>query len=93
MNISRLTVRAIGAFCAAAAGLAISNAQAQDTRLYAFSSGALTLGKGILQNLAPLPKFDELGRPAWLFGETVHRSCTRAGYYEEGTFAHQAGDK
>ncbi|HEY9567277.1 MAG TPA: N-acyl homoserine lactonase family protein [Thalassobaculum sp.] len=29
-------------------------AQAQDIKLYAFSSGALTLGKGILQNLAPL---------------------------------------
>ncbi|HSD53082.1 MAG TPA: N-acyl homoserine lactonase family protein [Burkholderiales bacterium] len=29
-------------------------AQAQDIRLYAFSSGALTLGKGILQNLAPI---------------------------------------
>ncbi|HEV8259262.1 MAG TPA: N-acyl homoserine lactonase family protein, partial [Burkholderiales bacterium] len=28
-------------------------AQAQDTRLYAFSHGTLTIGKGILQNLAP----------------------------------------
>jgi N-acyl homoserine lactone hydrolase len=54
MNISRFTVRAIGTVCAAAAGLAISNAQAQDIKMYAFSSGALTLGKGILQNLAPL---------------------------------------
>src|SRR5260221_1443815 len=46
-----------------------------------------------LQGLGPVPEFDELGRPAWLFSETVHRNCTRAGYYEEGTFAHQAGDK
>lgn len=30
-----------------------STASAEDTRLYAFSSGALTIGKGILQNLAP----------------------------------------
>jgi hydrogenase small subunit len=45
-----------------------------------------------LQNLAPLPKFDELGRPAWLFGETVHRHCPKAGYYEEGVFAHEPGD-
>ena len=37
----------------AAAGIA-ATAQAQDIRLYAFSSGALTLGKGILQNLAPI---------------------------------------
>ena len=46
-----------------------------------------------LQGLGPVPEFDELGRPAWLFSETVHRHCTRAGYYEEGTFAHQAGDR
>jgi hydrogenase small subunit len=46
-----------------------------------------------LQGLGPLPEFDELGRPAWLFGETVHRRCERAGYYEEGTFARKFGDK
>jgi hydrogenase small subunit len=45
-----------------------------------------------LQNLAPLPKFDELGRPAWLFGETVHRHCPKAGYYEEGVFSEEPGD-
>ena len=45
-----------------------------------------------LQNLGPLPKFDELGRPAWLFTETVHRHCPRAGYYEEGVFAEEYGD-
>ena len=44
-----------------------------------------------LQGLGPLPTFDELGRPAWLFGETVHRGCTRAGYYEEGVFAKDYG--
>ncbi len=46
-----------------------------------------------LNGLGPLPDFDELGRPAWLFSETVHRRCTRAGYYEEGTFAKAYGDK
>ncbi|MEJ7848256.1 MAG: hypothetical protein WKF92_09230 [Pyrinomonadaceae bacterium] len=46
-----------------------------------------------LQGIGPLPEFDELGRPAWLFGETVHQRCTRAGYYEEGTFAEKYGDK
>lgn len=45
-----------------------------------------------LQGLGPLPAFDELGRPAWMFGRTVHQGCTRAGYYEEGTFAHEYGD-
>jgi len=46
-----------------------------------------------LQGIGPLPEFDELGRPAWLFRETVHRGCTRAGYYEEGTFARNYGDR
>jgi hydrogenase small subunit len=46
-----------------------------------------------LQGAGPLPEFDELGRPAWQFGETVHRHCPRAGYYEEGVFAHEYGDQ
>ncbi len=46
-----------------------------------------------LQGLGPLPEFDELGRPAWQFTETVHRHCVRAGYYEEGFFAKEYGDK
>lgn len=46
-----------------------------------------------LQGISPLPEFDELGRPAWIYGETVHRGCPRAGYYEEGVFAENYGDK
>ncbi|CAA9480228.1 MAG: [Ni/Fe] hydrogenase, small subunit MSMEG_2720 [uncultured Solirubrobacteraceae bacterium] len=46
-----------------------------------------------LQGFGPLPEFDDLGRPAWQFGETVHRHCTRAAYYEEGDFATEFGDK
>jgi hydrogenase small subunit len=45
-----------------------------------------------LQGLGPLPEFDELGRPAWLFGETVHRHCVRGAYYEEGVYAEEFGD-
>lgn len=45
-----------------------------------------------LQGFGPLPEFDELGRPAWLFGETVHRHCVRGAYYEEGSFAQEFGD-
>ena len=45
-----------------------------------------------LQGFGPLPEFDELGRPAWQFGETVHRHCVRGSYYEEGDFAHDFGD-
>ena len=46
-----------------------------------------------LQGIGPLPEFDELGRPTWLFDETVHQGCTRAGFYEEGIFAEEYGDK
>ncbi len=46
-----------------------------------------------LQGFGPLPEFDELGRPAWLFGETGHRHCVRGAYYEEGTYAAEFGDK
>ena len=45
-----------------------------------------------LQGFGPLPEFDELGRPAWLFGETVHRHCVRGAYYEEGEYAKEFGD-
>ncbi len=46
-----------------------------------------------LQGFGPLPEFDDLGRPAWLFGETVHRHCVRGAYYEEGSYAETFGDK
>jgi hydrogenase small subunit len=46
-----------------------------------------------LAGIGPLPEFDELGRPAWMFKSTVHRGCVRAGYYEEGKFADKYGQK
>ncbi|MFB3090465.1 MAG: hydrogenase expression protein HypE [Gammaproteobacteria bacterium] len=46
-----------------------------------------------LAGVAPLLELDELGRPAWMFGGTVHQGCTRAGYYEEGLFADEYGQK
>ncbi|MBA3358041.1 MAG: hydrogenase expression protein HypE [Thermoleophilaceae bacterium] len=45
-----------------------------------------------MEGIGPVPDFDELGRPAWLFEETVHRHCPKAGYYEEGVFAEEPGD-
>jgi hydrogenase small subunit len=45
-----------------------------------------------LAGVGPLPAFDELGRPAWMFKDTVHRGCIRAGTYEEGVFAKNYGD-
>ncbi len=46
-----------------------------------------------LAGVGPLPEFDELGRPAWMFNSTVHRGCVRAGSYEEGKFADEYGQK
>ena len=43
-----------GVAIAMLAGSFATAAQAQDTRLYAFSSGALTIGKGVLQNFAAM---------------------------------------
>jgi hydrogenase small subunit len=37
--------------------------------------------------LAPMIPLDDVGRPKWLFGRTVHEGCDRAGYYEQGDFA------
>ncbi len=45
-----------------------------------------------LRGIGPVPQFDELGRPAWMFTETVHRHCPKAGYYEEGVFSEEPGD-
>ncbi len=38
--------------------------------------------------LAPMIPLDDALRPTWLFGKTVHEGCDRAGYYEQGDFAH-----
>ncbi|MEV0625959.1 hydrogenase expression protein HypE [Nonomuraea wenchangensis] len=37
---------------------------------------------------APPPPLDEMLRPQWLFGKTVHEGCDRGAYYEQGDFAH-----
>ena len=40
---------------------------------------------------APMIPLDDALRPTWLFGRTVHEGCDRAGYYEQGDFAHEYG--
>jgi hydrogenase small subunit len=37
--------------------------------------------------LAPMIPLDDKLRPTWLFGQTVHEGCDRAGYYEQADFA------
>jgi hydrogenase small subunit len=41
--------------------------------------------------VAPMIPLDDKLRPTWLFGKTVHEGCDRAGYYEQGDFAHEYG--
>jgi hydrogenase small subunit len=41
---------------------------------------------------APMIPLDEELRPKWLFEQTVHEGCDRAGYYEQGQFATEYGD-
>ena len=36
---------------------------------------------------APAIPLDDLMRPTWLFGNTVHEGCDRAGFYEQADFA------
>ncbi len=43
--------------------------------------------------LAPMIPLDDVGRPTWLFGATVHENCDRGGYYEQGDFAAEYGSK
>ena len=40
---------------------------------------------------APMIPLDAELRPKWLFGQTVHEGCDRAGYYEQGDFATEYG--
>jgi hydrogenase small subunit len=44
-----------------------------------------------LAGMAPVPDLDEQHRPTWLFGRTVHESCNRAAFYEQGEFATEYG--
>lgn len=37
----------------------------------------------------PTIPLDEMLRPTWLFGKTVHEGCDRAGYYEQADFAQE----
>jgi hydrogenase small subunit len=43
--------------------------------------------------LAPMIPLDDHLRPKWLFENTVHEGCDRAGYYEQGDFAEEYGSR
>ena len=44
-----------------------------------------------LAGQAPMIPLDDMLRPTWLFGQSVHEGCDRAGYYEQGQFATEYG--
>jgi hydrogenase small subunit len=45
-----------------------------------------------LGGLATMIDLDDQGRPRWLFDRTVHETCNRAGFAEEGAFADTLGN-
>jgi hydrogenase small subunit len=40
-----------------------------------------------------LPKLDELGRPTFAYGRTIHEHCPRRAHFDAGRFAEQFGDE
>ncbi|MCM2257139.1 MAG: hydrogenase small subunit [Vicinamibacteria bacterium] len=42
--------------------------------------------------LGKLPELDELGRPKFAYGRTIHEHCPRRAHFDAGRFAHQFGD-
>ncbi len=72
-------------------GLAVVNVPGCAPQGDNFTETLANLMRGLTGN-RDMPEFDELGRPAWLFDQTVHRHCPKAGYYEEGVFSEEFGD-
>jgi hydrogenase small subunit len=40
-----------------------------------------------------LPELDELGRPKWAYGRTIHEHCPRRAHFDAGRFAETFGDE
>ncbi|MCL4819902.1 MAG: hydrogenase small subunit [Vicinamibacteria bacterium] len=43
--------------------------------------------------LGKLPDLDELGRPKFAYGRTIHEHCPRRAHFDAGRFANQFGDE
>jgi hydrogenase small subunit len=43
--------------------------------------------------LGTLPKLDELGRPLFAYGRTIHEHCPRRAHFDAGRFANSFGDE
>lgn len=43
--------------------------------------------------LGTLPKLDDLGRPLFAYGRTIHEHCPRRAHFDAGRFANQFGDE
>lgn len=43
--------------------------------------------------LGTLPALDELGRPLFAYGKTIHEHCPRRAHFDAGRFAEQFGDE
>ncbi len=74
------------------AGLPVINVPGCPVQADNFMETVLHLLRFVAGN-APVPPLDDLGRPRWLFGQTVHEGCDRAAYYEQADFAKEYGSK
>ena len=43
--------------------------------------------------LGTLPKLDDLGRPTFAYGRTIHEHCPRRAHFDAGRFANKFGDE
>ena len=43
--------------------------------------------------LGKLPELDDVGRPLFAYGQTIHNNCPRRGHYEEGEYVEEFGDE
>jgi len=43
--------------------------------------------------LGTLPKLDDLGRPLFAYGRTIHEHCPRRAHFDAGRFANKFGDE
>ncbi|MEJ5358617.1 MAG: hydrogenase small subunit [Desulfobacterales bacterium] len=43
--------------------------------------------------LGKLPALDDLGRPLFAYGQTIHDNCARRGHFENGEFVEEFGSK
>ena len=63
-----------------------------ETVLIAFAA-ALAIGTGLLKSLGKLPALDNLGRPLFAYGKTIHDQCPRRAHFENDEMVEEFGSE